>query len=464
MKKLFTIIAFLYASNAFAIFPVAPLDGDIHWENGVRYVYAAAGNAWINHPIALEAGGDGEIAFWNDTTKQYNFTETTEWVWDDVNKRVGIGIAAPLSPLHINGGVGTLDTGFTVGDGDTGLYESQDDYLMLSAASADVALALNDGAFKQFVISPGTIQDNANNPSLGFGDDDTGFFESADDNLEVTVAGTSRWEWNINSFRGIATNAPQINNATGTTSVPNYTWIADTNTGFSRSALDTISVIAGSDEIGFFTDTVDRQYFQALEAETTRVLFEDEFQGAAPITNSIYWASRTTTGSVAPQSTSNGTVRLTTGATATNEESIDWNDICSFQNTLQPEYRFTVALEQITVIEAEFGLIEVSAGGNDDYIRIYYDTSAGSTWVLETCTGGVCSSDTGAVPDTNSHEFAIIFDSDTEITWLIDGTVQGQVTTNVPTAQLQPYVAVRTEENAAHYMDIHRAIIWQDRS
>ena len=38
------------------------------------------------------------------------------------NGDVGIGTDAPLSKLHVDGGVGSLATGLIFGDGDTGFY------------------------------------------------------------------------------------------------------------------------------------------------------------------------------------------------------------------------------------------------------------------------------------------------------------------------------------------------------
>lgn len=42
----------------------------------------------------------GQMTFWDGST--WKHTETTEAVWDDVNKRAGYGIAIPTSPFHIN--------------------------------------------------------------------------------------------------------------------------------------------------------------------------------------------------------------------------------------------------------------------------------------------------------------------------------------------------------------------------
>jgi len=54
---------------------------------------------------------------------------------------VGIGTATPLSQLNVDGGTGTLATGITLGDGDTGMFEILDDTLVTVAGGVNVAYA-----------------------------------------------------------------------------------------------------------------------------------------------------------------------------------------------------------------------------------------------------------------------------------------------------------------------------------
>ena len=64
------------------------------------------------------------------------------------NGRVGIGTNTPSSLLSINGGVGSLGTGLSFGDGDTGIYESSDDVLVVDAATR-VNLNINSSTYFQ---------------------------------------------------------------------------------------------------------------------------------------------------------------------------------------------------------------------------------------------------------------------------------------------------------------------------
>lgn len=206
-----------------------------------------------------------------------------------------------------------------------------------------------------------------------------------------------------------------------------------------------------------------QDFFKTLEADrfyTTDSHFVDEMWNGIDSA----WATRVTTGSAAVQSRTNGWYRLTTGATATNEESLDWNDILTFVNTQRPTFEIRLDLEEISKTEVEAGLIEVSGGADDDYIRVYFDASVGTPWNLQACTAGTCTSDAGADADTNEILLKVIFTSDTALEWFVNNVSQGTVTTNVPTAALQAYVEIRTEENSAHYVDIDFVKIWQDRN
>ena len=189
-------------------------------------------------------------------------------------------------------------------------------------------------------------------------------------------------------------------------------------------------------------------------------VFYDEFWNG----KASEWATRTTTGSVAAQSLDNGWLRLTTGGVATNEESLDWNDVCTFANTKRPTFECRIQLSSVADIEVDVGLMEASGGADDDFILIRLDSYLQNTWYLEASTAGTSTTEMGAVADTNAVELRFIFTSDTALEWFVNGVSQGVITTNVPTVQLQPVIAVRTTTNAAKDMIIDYDKIWQDRT
>jgi len=60
---------------------------------------------------ADDGTADGQFHFWDDTNEKWTYTETSEMVWDDTNKRLGIGIDTPTHMLHVDGdfAVQTID-------------------------------------------------------------------------------------------------------------------------------------------------------------------------------------------------------------------------------------------------------------------------------------------------------------------------------------------------------------------
>ena len=60
---------------------------------------------------SLDAGtSDGQMLFWDSGTSKWTYTETTELVWDDTNKRLGLGISSPSYSLDIAENIGLVDT------------------------------------------------------------------------------------------------------------------------------------------------------------------------------------------------------------------------------------------------------------------------------------------------------------------------------------------------------------------
>ena len=61
------------------------------------------------HPIIdprIESGtADGQLLFWSNAAQQWKKLETSEAVWDDTNKRMGLNQANPTSLLDANGTV-----------------------------------------------------------------------------------------------------------------------------------------------------------------------------------------------------------------------------------------------------------------------------------------------------------------------------------------------------------------------
>ena len=115
--------------------------------------------------------------------------------YDDTNDRLGIGTNTPLSILHLSGGTGSLATG------------------------------------------------------LSFGDGDSGFYEVSDDVIGVRLNSIEYWEFSSTIFGGkqIVGSATLVGNTVGAT-VATFTFNGDTNTGMGRASADELTLITGGSE------------------------------------------------------------------------------------------------------------------------------------------------------------------------------------------------------------------------
>ena len=79
--------------------------------------------------------GSGDDLLFNSTSNAtkglIGFGNLTDGViYDEVNKRLGIGLSVPLTALHIGTAIGSLSTGLSFGSGVTGIYEATPNQLI----------------------------------------------------------------------------------------------------------------------------------------------------------------------------------------------------------------------------------------------------------------------------------------------------------------------------------------------
>lgn len=89
--------------------------GAIEW-NGTNF-RGYTGSVWKNLDASggttVDAGtAQGQVLFWNNAGSAWTYAETSEWIWDDTNKRVGINEAAPSSRLDVGGDVEIASNGW----------------------------------------------------------------------------------------------------------------------------------------------------------------------------------------------------------------------------------------------------------------------------------------------------------------------------------------------------------------
>lgn len=134
-------------------------------------------------------------------------------------------------------------------DSNTGLGHATSDALSLIAGAKEIARCQEVVGAEQFIVSPGFVENNPALPALAFGNADTGFFESTDNILKVSVGGAAQFQWNGSFFRAEASAGGGIANetasATNPTLVPSG---GDQDSGIGSNAADQVSIIAGGVE------------------------------------------------------------------------------------------------------------------------------------------------------------------------------------------------------------------------
>ena len=88
-----------------------------------------------------------------------------------------------------------------------------------------------------------TVTDDAATPTLAFGDGDTGFYESADDTLQITIGGTAEYQIDDYDIRSKSSGAFMLDKIASSSSNPTYAWNGDTNSGLGHTDPDIIHLI-----------------------------------------------------------------------------------------------------------------------------------------------------------------------------------------------------------------------------
>ena len=177
---------------------------------------------------------------------------------DDMLYRVaGIWTGTGSTGLKYNGTVLSLPDGtvalpslaFT-SEPTTGIFNDAATRLGVAVVGFEVLNVVNTGVNgRQLIILPGAIQNQDAGPALSFGDGDTGFFESADDVLEVAIATQSQWRFSTTIFQGFVAGSPALNNQASSNTNPGVRPAGnDSDTGIGHAATDQLSLIAGGVE------------------------------------------------------------------------------------------------------------------------------------------------------------------------------------------------------------------------
>ena len=223
-------------------------DGDVVLTTTLGQLFLPLSNVASAPTLAF---GDGDTGFYEESDDALAIAIGGVETWNISTSTLGaIGSA---SPRFLNENATATNPNITprVGDPDTGIGSAATDQLSLIAGGQEMLRLVETGtaASEQLIISPSQIIGSAATPSLAFGDGDTGFYEAADDELSIAIAGALKYQFRATYMKGSETNGFLLMNETATSTNPVFAFQDDADTGVGRAGADTGSLIAGGTNV-----------------------------------------------------------------------------------------------------------------------------------------------------------------------------------------------------------------------
>lgn len=177
---------------------------------------------------------------------------------------------------------------------------------------------------------------------------------------------------------------------------------------------------------------------------TQDIRWRDDFLGD----RSSRWTLSGTGGSYSQNSEVGGTGDLSTGATSSNGAFLSFNGKCCTSEAQAPNLIVRAKLSSLTEVKAVLAGLYNDANNR---IEVLYDvTSTAGNFKYRCVSGGTETLvDSGVAADTAFHVFEIEVDPDTgDVLFRIDDANEETLTTNIPTALLEPRIGLETKEAA----------------
>ena len=186
--------------------------------------------------------------------------------------------------------------------------------------------------------------------------------------------------------------------------------------------------------------------------------FEDHFLGDS--LRDLWSVAGVGTGAVV-DAQDGGIIRLTTGATSGNIQSLSWGfSTRTLLVSKKLTYEMRLKLTQTANTRVIFRLYFDAT----DNLGFEFNIASDATWHIQADSAGTTDVDTNVAADTSYHIYRIEC-SPTAVHFYIDGveTANSPITANITAQYLEPYILIWTQEDAAKSMDIDYVWIRQDR-
>jgi len=286
------------------------------------------------------------------------------------------------------------------GDADTGITLVAADQMGLWAGGIEVARCTEATQY-QFIVCPGTVQNNATYPSLAFGDGNTGFLEESDNVLLLSIGGNKRWQFDNLTMGYSTTSGGGIYATDASATAPSLLpAISDINTGVGAATADALSLIAGGVEMmrlveltgGNFIDVKAPLHYSGHQFDDNFLSTSKNYGNRWDITNT----SGAGTNAIKTGAGEGGVVLLTTGATTGNYECTQ-TESTFFSRALAPMTCVHISLETDLVGKhVKFGFSDNPMVEDGEYCMFLFDyTADGVNWWSHSSDGTDASLATG---------------------------------------------------------------------
>jgi len=216
-----------------------------------RLAFHNASGVANNDGMAIFQTSGNFVGFWNYENGDIAFaTNNQQRITIDASTgSLGIGQTNPSAKLDIvaSPSVAAFEINLDATPGDA--------IVIQDSGASDIFRINSTGEISVGGVTPvvGTTlllpqENSAITPTFAFGNGTYGFYAAATNIIRIATANTARAEFNNGNFSSIKVSSFQINFAAGSSTVPVYTFDGDTDTGMSRSAADTLSLITADVE------------------------------------------------------------------------------------------------------------------------------------------------------------------------------------------------------------------------